>query len=239
MRNFLTNDAITITPLKPSKGGNMAKAREAAFAVYDLLGADAGHGAKSSAELVLRVAKDASYGVIDESDAIAVYERYSAAAAKATGGVAKVSLAAKASAIRQVISAAKLDVGFVGTLEMARDAYAKNAEGKRKQRTLFEAFVSIARAQLKSPDKAIKEFDILACLKPFSSSKPQASRAAKVAASIEKLSADEAREVLRVLQEKANVKPGEKAKTVAAKVSGVSGDQVTKALAALGISLAK
>jgi hypothetical protein len=238
MRNFLTNDAaIAITALKPSKGGNMEKARQAAFEVYSLLGGDYGRGAKSLAELALRVAKDASYGVIGPEDSTAIYEKFTSGAGEATGGAARLSINAKSSSLRQIILASKLDVDFIATLEAVRDAVVKAIAAKRKTRQLFEAFVSAARTQLKQDKKALSQAQISECVKPFGSAKPEASRAAKVAAAVEKLTPEEAKEVLAALHAKANGKPDKsKPRVMAAKITG---DQLSAALKTLGISLSE
>jgi hypothetical protein len=220
-RNFLSKDAATaITGRKPSKGGdNMAKAREAAFAAYKTLGGDFGRGSKSSAELFLRVCKDSAGGLIDESDSVHIYECYAGSAVEAAGGIARLSLNAKASSLRQGITAAKLkDVNFVKTLEQATDAYRKAVAGKRKVRSLWETYVAVARLQLKQTDKAISEKDIAEAMKPFQSTKEAASKTARVVAAVQKMTPDEAREVLKALQDKASGKKP-KVKAMAAKVT--------------------
>lgn len=138
------------------------------------LGRESASGRDAKAKLALQVVRAAYDGVIGPDEVEMIYQEYASAESKksihdhSTGG-----LKANVSKLRQVVALGCLpQVDGPALLDTVTDIRDDLRHGDEKLKAAFDAFVDVARAQLKQPDNLLDGDALRAlCVKPESADK--------------------------------------------------------------------
>lgn len=163
---------------------------------FKRLGQKEGEGQASRAEFMIKVAAAAAEGHITDnkpktgdSDALKVWRAFREGAAKKAGDVvaAEASEKQRVSNVMQIIKASIIvGVDFADVLVRTRPILADAKTKELTKSNTFDAFVSVARAQLKKGDVELSDAEILGAVCP--ADKPEKERNEVIV--LEKLIAD-------------------------------------------------
>ncbi len=165
-------------PISKKKGSNILAAKQAARERIKKLAAEGGKAKLALARVFQQIVKDAYDGVADleklNKDTPNDAELYAieAANAMALAGfeqATKATINKNKSYFTVAINAGRLT--GVNAVEVMNDAYVVYTQDMAtdKKRSMVEAFVSVARAQIKSPNQKLSKQEIKECCLPFTS----------------------------------------------------------------------
>jgi HPt (histidine-containing phosphotransfer) domain-containing protein len=147
MSNSLSNSAA----LDDGRKSYMADVRE--------LGRESALGKDSLPRLAMRTVEAAALGYIGEDDGKAVYEEYLTAESKRLVHTDN-GKAANASKVKALIKMGLLPIDAVDVIQRAADEHSKMRKEGLKPQPAYAAYISVARAQLASPNSELSDDEI-------------------------------------------------------------------------------